>query len=153
MLVERSLGGRNPAIKVQGSRSTWRVDGRWTTLCPRGLEGSLGSKCPATTSRSCDHLSWRYRGLSSCPGSPGSIHAPTGSSLLGHSRVNFTKAGSYIGHSKIRFKKRFSCDAETQSRAGVRRPRETHARTEDLSHVTGIFCRDTRDQEAQTRFQ
>lgn len=48
MLVERSLGGRNPTTQVQGSRVTWGADGRWTTLCPRGLEGSLGSECPTT---------------------------------------------------------------------------------------------------------
>lgn len=42
MLVERSPGGRNPATQVQGPRVTRRADGRRTTLCPRGLEGSLG---------------------------------------------------------------------------------------------------------------
>lgn len=58
MLVERSLGGRNPTTQVQGSRVTWGADGRWTTLCPRGLEGSLGSECPTTAGRSRDNLPW-----------------------------------------------------------------------------------------------
>ena len=57
VLVERSLGGRNPTTQVQGSRVTWRADGRRTTLCPRGLEGSLGSKRPTTAGRSRDNLS------------------------------------------------------------------------------------------------
>lgn len=153
MLVERSLGGRNPTTQVQGSRVTWRADGRRTTLCPRGLEGSLGSKCLTTASRSCYHLSRRHRGLLGRPSGPRPIHAAVGGPLLGHLGIDFSEAGRDFGHAEERAEERIPSHAATEPRARLRRASEADARAKDLSHIPRLLRRYARDKEAQARFK
>jgi len=68
--------------------------------------------------------------------------------MLGHSGVDFSEAGGDLGHPQISPEERLSGHAEAQSRARLRRARQAHARTKDLSHVSGLLRRNTRDQEA-----
>jgi len=68
--------------------------------------------------------------------------------MLGDSGADFSEAGGDLGHPQVSPEKRLPGYAEAQPRARLRRARQAHARTKDLSHVSGLLRCNARDQKA-----